>query len=67
MRGYKMDHLTAIHTLNDMLLAEMPEYQPEAREFRQDTASQRRASSSGTSAVKSWRPKATRTPQAGPS
>ena len=62
-----MEYLNQIQRLNDILLTEMPEYQPQAREFRQDTASQRRASSSGTSAVKSWRPKATRTPQAGPS
>ena len=37
-----MDHLTAIRALNDMLLAEMPEYQLQAREFSQDTAGQRR-------------------------
>lgn len=37
-----MEHLTAIRTLNEILLAEMPEYQPQAREFPQDEASQRR-------------------------
>ena len=37
-----MDRLTVIRALNDMLLTEMPEYQPQAREFRQDTASQRK-------------------------
>lgn len=42
MREYKMDRLTAIRTLNNMLLAEMPEYQPQARKFPQDTAGQRR-------------------------
>ena len=34
-----MDHLTAIHALNHMLLAEMPQYRLQAREF--PTASQR--------------------------
>ncbi len=42
MRGYKMDRLIVIRALNDMLLTEMPEYRPQAREFRQDTASQRK-------------------------
>lgn len=37
-----MEHLTAIHTLNHMLLAEMPEYRAQARRFPQDTAGQRR-------------------------
>ena len=37
-----MDRLTAIRTLNHMLLAEMPEYQPQARKFPRDTAGQRR-------------------------
>ena len=37
-----MDHLTAICTLNRMLLDEMPEYQPQARRFPQDAAGQRR-------------------------
>lgn len=37
-----MDRLTAIRGLNRMLLEEMPEYQEQAREFQQDTASQRR-------------------------
>ena len=37
-----MDHLTAVRTLNDMLLAEMPECKPQARAFPQDAASQRR-------------------------
>ena len=34
-----MDHLTAIHALDHMLLAEMPQYRLQAREF--PTASQR--------------------------
>lgn len=37
-----MDRLTAIRSLNNMLLNEMPEYQSQAREFPQDAASQRR-------------------------
>lgn len=37
-----MDRLTVIRALNDMLLAEMPQYQPQAREFSRDAASQRR-------------------------
>ena len=37
-----MDRLTAIRSLNDMLLDEMPEYRPQAREFSRDAAGQRR-------------------------
>lgn len=37
-----MEYLNQIQRLNDILLTEMPEYQPQAREFRQDTASQRK-------------------------
>lgn len=37
-----MEHLEQIRQLNAILLAEMPEYQPEARKFSQDAASQRR-------------------------
>ena len=37
-----MDYLTAIHTLNHMLLAEMPAYQPGARSLPEDGAHQRR-------------------------
>lgn len=37
-----MDHLTAIQTLNHMLLAEMPAYQPQARSLPGDEAHQRR-------------------------
>ena len=37
-----MDRLTAIHTLNNILLAEMPEYRTQAREFPRDAAGQRR-------------------------
>ena len=37
-----MDRLTVIRALNDMLRTEIPESQPQAREFRQDTASQRK-------------------------
>lgn len=42
MGGYKMNHLTAICTLNTMLLTEMPEYRPLARKFPLDAVSQRR-------------------------
>ena len=37
-----MEYLKQIQRLNTMLLAEMPEYQPQAQDFPQDTASQRR-------------------------
>ena len=37
-----MDYLTAIETLNHMLLAEMPAYQPGARSLPEDEAHQRR-------------------------
>ena len=37
-----MDRLTAIRNLNDMLLAEMPEYRPQAEDFPLDDAAQRR-------------------------
>jgi hypothetical protein len=37
-----MDYLTAIETLNHMLLAEMPAYQPRARSLPEDGAHRRR-------------------------
>ena len=37
-----MERLTAIRSLNDMLLEEMPEYRSQAREFPEDPAGQRR-------------------------
>ena len=37
-----METLTAVHILNDMLLAEMPVYQPWTRKFPEDAAGQRR-------------------------